>query len=264
MPAMAATPPRWDQASSALVAADGRRLPEIAQLGPELPDLATLFTFARDAELRFASLRLRLEERAWVASGETLRVHEVLLRHPGRARVTTFRPDRPTPTNHDAWLSDGETVQVYRSGHRLATARPARPTVGGIDNPDLPGASRPYVPLTALPANSLAETFVHPGGYCQNVLATGSCAVVGPGTVGGREVILVTALHPRTIEMAGDRPDHRLDVAIDRETGVLALLVESFGPTVARRVEATELTPDASIPASAFAVAVAGDAASIF
>jgi len=40
--------------------------------------------------------------------------------------------------------------------------------------------------------------------------------------------------------------------------------VESFGGTVTRRVEATELAPDASIPESAFAVAVPGDASSIY
>jgi hypothetical protein len=264
MPAMASTPDRWHNASIALVAPDGRRVPEIVQLGPDAPDLATLFAFARDAELRFATLRLRLEERAWIAGGETLRVHEVLLRHPGTARVTVVRPDRAATTNHDIWLSDGETVRAYRGWHRLETRRPARERPVGLSADDLPGTSRPYQPLTALPANSLSDTFVHPGGYCQNVLATGACAVAGSGTVAGREAIFVTCDHPRTIEMAGDRPDHRLQVAFDRETGLLALLVESFGGAVTRRVEATELTPDAAIPESAFAVAVPEDARSIY
>ncbi len=264
MPAMATTPVPWDQASAAPVGADGRRAPEIVQLGPGLPDLATLFAFARDAELRFATLRLRIEERVAIAGGETLRVHEVLLRHPGRARVTTIRPDLPAPTNHDIWLGDGETVRMYQSGHRLATSRPVRAAPAGIDGRDLPGPSRPYVPLTALPANSLVDTFIHPGGYCQNVLATGACSVAGAGIVGGREAILVTTDHPRTVEMAGDRPDHRIEIAVDRETGVLMLLVELFGGTVTRRAEATELTPDAVIPDSAFSVAVPGDASMIY
>ncbi len=261
---MASTPAPWDRASTAPVAADGRRVPEIAQLGPDLPDLATLFTFARDAELRFATLRLRLEERVGMAGGETLRVHEALLRHPGRARVTTLRPDLAATTNHDIWLSDGEMVRVYRSGHRLGTFRPVRRAVVGIGDPDLPGTARPYVPLTALPANTLPETFVHPGGYCQNVLATGTCAVAGTGTVAGREVLFVTVDHPRTVELAGDRPDHRIRVAFDRETGVLALLVESFGDVVTRRVDATELTPDAAIPDSAFSMAIPADASMIY
>jgi hypothetical protein len=264
MPAMASTPARWDRASTKPVAADGRRVPEIAQLGPGVPDLATLFAFARDAELRFGTLRLRLEERAGIAAGETLRVHELLLRHVGRARVTTIRPDRPAPTNHDVWLSDGEMVRIYRSWHRLATFRPARRTVVGIDDRGLPGTSRPYTPLTALPANTLPETFVHPGGYCQNVLETGVCAVGGTGIVAGREAIFVSADHPRTVELAGDRPDHRIEIAIDRETGVMLLLVERFGDVVTRHVEATELAPDAAIPDSAFSVAIPEDASLIY
>ncbi len=247
---MASTPAPWDRAALTPVAADGRRVPEIVQLGPGAPDLATLFAFARDAELRVATLRLRLEERACISGGETLRVHEVLVRHPGGARVTVVRPDRPATTNHETWLSDGETIRVYRGWHRLATERPVR--------------GRPVAPLTALPANSLADAFVHPGGYCQNVLATGATGVTGTGIVAGREAISVTSDHPRMIELAGDRPDHQLDVAFDRETGLLLLLVESFGGTVTRRVEATELTPDAAIPDSAFAVAVPEDASSIY
>jgi hypothetical protein len=264
MPAMASTPSRWDSASTAPVGLDGRRVPAIVQLPPGTPDLATLFSFARDAELRFATLRLRLEEHVGIARGETLRVHEVLVRHPGRARVTTIRPDRPSPTNHDIWLGDGETVRIYRSGHRLATTRPARSTPAGLGDRDLPGTARPYVPVTALPANSLPDTFVHPGGYCQNVLATGACAVTGTGLVAGREAIFVTTDHPRTVEMAGDRPDHRIEIAIDRETGVLLLLVESFGDVVTRRVEAVELSPDAAIPDAAFSVAVPADASMIY
>jgi hypothetical protein len=264
MPAMASTPSRWDHASTAPVAADGRRVPEIAQLAAGVPDLATSFAFARDAELRFARLRLRLEERVGIARGETLRIHEVLIRHPGRARVTTIRPDRPSPTNHDIWLGDGETVRIYRSGHRLATTRPARPAPVGLGHRDLPGTARPYVPITALPANSLPETFVHPGGYCQNVLATGACRVSGTGLVAEREAIFVTTDHPRTVEMAGDRPDHRIEIAIDRETGVLLLLIESFGEVVTRHVEAVELSPDAAIPDAAFSVAIPSDASMIY
>jgi hypothetical protein len=263
MPAMASTPARWDLASTAPVV-DGRRATEIPQLGPGVPDLATLFTFLRDAELRWQQLRLRLEERAWIAGGETLRVHEILVRHPGLARVTVRRPDLPAPVNHDVWLSDGTTIRTYRAGHRLATVRPARARAVGIDGRDLPGTSRPYLPLTALPPNSLADTFVHPAGYAQNVLATGSCTVTATGEVGGREVVHVRSDHPRTIEMAGDRPDHRLEVAIDRETGLLALLVESFGEAVTRRVEAVEIAPDASIPDAAFSVAVPDDASLIY
>lgn len=260
---MTSTPARWDRASTAVTAAGGGRVAEVGQLAAGA-DLATLFTFMRDAELRFGSLRLRLEERVRVTTGEMLRVHEVLLRHPGRARVTTIRPDLSPRTNHDSWLSDGETVTIYRSGHRLATRRPVRRRVQGVQDRDLPGTSRPYVPLTALPANTMADLFVHPGGLAQNVLSTGACTLVGPGSMAGREVVLVRCDHPRTIELAGDRPDHRLEIAVDRETGVLASFRESFGDVVVRSVTAVELAPDAPIPDSAFAVASPPDAATIF
>jgi len=58
--------------------------------------------------------------------------------------------------------------------------------------------------VTALPMETLPDTFVHPAGFCQNVLATGICAVLGTELVTEREAILLTCDHPRTIEMAGD------------------------------------------------------------
>ncbi len=263
MPAMAATG-RWDRASLLPVAADGRRRAEIVQLAPVLPELAILFTFMRDAELRFASLRLRLEERTWTGVGEQLRVHDVLIRHPGRARVTVRRDAAGAAGTYEAWSSDGSTVRVWKSGHRLATERPARARVVGLEDPDLPGASRAYRPLTALPANSPADTFVHPAGFCQNVLATGACVITGMTTIAGREAIGLTCAAPRTIELNGDQPDHRFELAVDRETGLLVALHESFGAHVARAIVATDVSPDAPIPDSAFAISVPADAASIY
>jgi hypothetical protein len=263
MPRMS-TPARWSAAAAVTLAVDGARRPEIAQLAAGLPDVKTLFTFMRDAELRFETLRLRLEERTWVATGETVRVHELLLRHPGRARVTTIRPEAPIPTNHDVWLADGDAIRTYRAGHRLGTSRPARSRVAGLDGSDLPGTSRAYHPRTSLPANSLVDAFVHPAGLCQNVLATGACRIVGSELVAGRESIVVESLHPRTTEMAGDRPDHRLSLAIDRETGLVARLEERYGTALGRLVTATELTPDASIPDGAFALSTPADASMIY
>ncbi len=86
---------RWADAALTL-SVDGERRAEIAQLAARLPDVATLFTFMRDAELRFETLRLRLEERTWVTGGETVTIHELLLRHPGLARVTTIHPPAGT------------------------------------------------------------------------------------------------------------------------------------------------------------------------
>ena len=262
MPRMSTTS-RW-AAAALTMAIDGARRPEIAQLPAGHPDVDVLFTFMRDAELRFETLRLRLEERTLVTTGETIRIHELLLRHPGRARVTTVHPQDATPTNHDVWLSDGQTVRTYRAGHRYGTDRPSRSRVAGLDGRDLPGTSRAYHPRTNLPANSLVETFVHPAGFCQNVLATGACRIAGTELVQGREAIIVESLHPRTIEMAGDRPDHRLVLAVDRETGLIARLEERFGRVTSRLVTATEMAPDTSIPDTAFSLAIPSTAAMIY
>jgi hypothetical protein len=263
MPRMSTTAP-WAAAAALTLAANGERRPEIGQLPAGPPDVKTLFTFMRDAELRFQTLRLRLEERTWVARDETVHFHELLLQHPGRVRVTTIRPEDSTPANHDVWLSDGEMIRTYHAGHRLGTLRPSRPRVAGLDGRDLPGTSRAYHPRTSLPPNSLVEMVVHPAGYCQNVLATGACRIVGSELVAGREAVVLESLHPRTIEMAGDRPDHRLVLAVDRETGVVARLEERYGDVPSRLVTATELAPDASIPDSAFTLAIPASAAMIY
>ena len=86
---------------------------------------------------------------------------------------------------------------------------------------DLPGAAKVYEPLTALPMETLPETFVHPAGYCQNVLSTGECQVLGQEVVRGRETIGLLSRHPRTTEMEADRPDYAVRIAVDRDTGII-------------------------------------------
>jgi outer membrane lipoprotein-sorting protein len=246
------TSTRWDRA--ALVPARSAALPraEIAALpAGRPPELAELFTFMRDAELRFSTLRLRIEERAGTARGTHLVTSELLLRHPGDARVTTTEDGRGTAGNYDLWLSDGETVRTYSAQHKLGTQRPVRNSVRGLDK-DFPGRSRVYVPVTPLPMETLPDTFVHPAGYCQNVLSTGRCWVSGTETIGRRPAVLVECDHPRTIEMAADRPDFHIQIAVDRADGVILRLVETIGGVITRHAEAVEYAPDASIPASAF------------
>ena len=99
---------------------------------------------------------------------------------------------------------------------------------------------------------TLPETFVHPAGLCQNVLATGRCRVSGSGLVGGREVVLLECDHPRTTEVAADRPDYHVSIAVDRETGVILQFVESIGGSVTRHAEVVDFGPDAPLPPSAF------------
>jgi outer membrane lipoprotein-sorting protein len=241
----------WDRAALP-VPADGRRSPEVVALPAGLPTVGELFDFMRDAELRFATLRMRIEERVVAARGEDVTQMDVMLRHPGDAKVTTSRPDEIIGGRYELWISDGELVRTYASAHRLGTQRPIRNRPRGLADPDFPGTSKVYEPLTALPMETLPDTFIHPAGYCQNVLATGRCLVTGTDLLGGREIILLRCEHPRTIEMAADRPDFAIEIAVDRADGAILRLVELIGGVVTRHAEVTDFAPDASLPPSAF------------
>src|SRR5687767_8675255 len=103
----------WDRAALVPARADGqRRRAEIAVLRAGLPRVSDLFTFMRDAELRFETLRMRIEERTIGARGKHLVVMELALRHPGEARVTTSEPGLGTAGNYEIWISDGSTVRT--------------------------------------------------------------------------------------------------------------------------------------------------------
>jgi outer membrane lipoprotein-sorting protein len=254
----------WDRAASLPIPADGRPRPELAALSAGLPSVATLFTFARDAELRFETLRMRIEDRTWTANGEDLTIVDLALRHPGDARLTTTRPSLGTAASYEVWVTDGEVVRTYSAAHRLGTERPVRATVVGLDDPDLPGMATVYRPLTALSRESLADSFVHPAGYCQNVLATGRCWVSGTASVGGREAIVLECDHPRTIGIAADRPDHHLEVAFDRETGVILRLRQSIGGGLTREAVVVDLAPDATLAPATFDFTLPSDATLIY
>jgi outer membrane lipoprotein-sorting protein len=209
----------------------------------------------RDAELRFGTLRMQIQERSFTADGEHLVVSDVMLRHPDDAKVTTSVPGRGPRGDYEIWISDGDTVRTYSSSHKLGTQRPVRRTLVGVagdEGRDLPGASRVYKPLTALPMETLPETFIHPAGYCQNVLTTGECRILGLDDVSGREAIVLECDHPRTIEMAADRPDFRIRLAVDRADGVILRLEESMGRAVTRDAIVTQYLTDASLPPAAF------------
>ena len=255
----------WNEAALVPARAGARRRPELAALpGDRLPTVGELFTFARDAELRFDTLRLRIEERSATTRGEHLVSIDTLLRHPGEARVTTTEPDAGTRGNYELWLSDGTTVRTYAAAHKLGTRRPIRMAVRGLDDPDLPGTSKVYVPFTDLPMETLPETFVHPAGYCQNVLGTGRCKVTGTETLGDRQVVVLTSDHPRTIEMAADRPDFRIEVAFDRADGTLLRLIERIAGRITREATAVDYAPDAPLPPAAFDFTYPADTTMLF
>jgi len=241
----------WDRAALVPVRR-GEKRAELAALPVELPSVPELFTFMRDAERRFETLKLRIEERTYGARGRQIATVDVALRHPGHARVVTTEPGTGAAGHNEVWISDGEIVRTYASAHGLGTQRPVRNRPRGLDDPDLPGTAKVYEPVTALPMETLPDTFVHPAGYCQNVLSTGRSSVSGTAIVHGREAILVACDHPRTTEVAGDRPDFHISLAVDRDTGVILRLVESIGGGITRHAEVVELAPDSPLPSSAF------------
>ena len=242
----------WDRAAALPVPTDGRRLPEVVALPIGLPSVEELFTYMRDAELRFATLRMRIADRSRTARGDEVTNMEVSLRHPGQAKVTTSRAGQEVGGDYEIWVSDGEIVRTYAGAHKLGTQRPVRNRPRGLDDPDLPGFAQVYEPVTGLPMETLPDTFVHPGGLCQNVLSTGRCTVTGTTVVIGREAITLECEHPRSTELAGDRPDFRLHLTVDRETGVILRLIETIGDEVGRDAEVLVLDPDAPLPPSAF------------
>ncbi|HSH21814.1 MAG TPA: hypothetical protein VK992_04240 [Candidatus Caenarcaniphilales bacterium] len=235
------------------------RRPELVTLATSEPSLFELFAFMEEAELRFERLRMRIVDRRVTASGEHHETHDIWIRHPGWAKVVSTR-GVPTDRDFDVWVSDGETVRTYDARAELATTRRRlAPPVGATD-PELPAFARVYLPVTPLPAETLAETFVHPRGLCRNVLASGITRIVGTaGLAGGREAIVLRSDHPRTSHVLTDRPDHWLEVGVDRQTGLVLLLAEHIGGRITRHAEAAWVAIDEPIGDEAFTLHVADD-----
>ncbi len=230
----------------------GVRRAELVALPAGIPTVQELFTFARDAEGRFETLLMRIEERTFATRGEQLVTMDVAIRHPGHARVVTTEPARRAAGHHELWISDGEVIRTYSAAHKLGTSRPVRNRPRGLDPWEYPGRATVYEPITPLPMETLAELFVHPAGYCQNVLATGDCWISGTDRIAGREAIIVECLHPRAVEHVVDRPDYSVQVAFDRLDGIVTRLVEAVGSEVTRIAEVVHLDPDANLPPTTF------------
>ena len=235
------------------------RAPEYPVLPDETPELRELFDFMAEAELRFESLRMRIVDRQNTTHGEETVTHDVWLRHPGLAKIVSTR-GASTEGDYDVWVSDGESVRTFNAMSKLATRRrPALPPAGALD-PDLPAWARVYLPQTALQPETVADTFVHPHGFCRNVLATGVVTRRGTAALaGGREAILLRCDHPRTSHVLLDRPDHWLEVAVDVQTGMLLLLAEHVGDRTTRHAQAVNVSLDETIPDSAFTIHTSAD-----
>ncbi|MEO8208732.1 MAG: hypothetical protein ABI598_06825 [Chloroflexota bacterium] len=240
----------WDRAALVPAGAD-RRVPAIVALSADLPTVPELFEFMRDAELRFQTLRMRLDERTFATRGEEAVSMDVAVQHPGHARVITTAADGSTSGNFELWVSDGDVIRTYSGRHQLGTERPVRNRPRGLGS-DLPGSSRVYEPVTPLPLETLPELFVHPAGYCQNVLSTGRVWISGTDVVAGREAIVVECSHPRTVERVADRPDFHIQIAVDRADGIITRLTESMAGQITREAVVTSLEADAALPPGVF------------
>jgi hypothetical protein len=233
-------------------------------LANDTPGIEELFSFAREAELRVQTLRMTIEERLVTARGAETVSHEVQLKHPGQARVTTRRATEAMSRDYEVWLSDGETVTTYKAAHKVASTRRLPDRVTGSDGPDVPPFARGYEPLTRLPAGSLADSFIHPHGLFRNVLLSGPLAVVGVQPVAGREAVVVRTQHPRSAKVLVDRPDRSVEVGIARDSGFVVLLTERISEDVTRHAEVTTLELDPTLFDSTFELKLPADARKVY
>lgn len=234
------------------------RAPEEPTLPTSDPGLGELFRFMAEAELRVETLRMRIVDKRVTTHGDEVETYEVWLRHPGVAKVISTRGE-PLERDYDVWVSDGHEVHTFDAKGNTSTKRrlPVRPV--GVDDPELPKFAQIYDPVTRLPAETLADTFIHPNGFCRNVLATGPVTRRGTQLVAGREAILLRCDHPRTSHVLTDRPDHWLEVAIDVQTGLVLLLAEHVGDQITRHAEVVSIGIDEPIPADAFKLHISSD-----
>jgi hypothetical protein len=239
------------------------RAPEYPTLPETTPALEELFAFMAEAELRFDSLRMRIVDHQITTHGDEMVTHDIWLRHTGASKVVTTRGNS-SDGDYDVWASDGEHIRTFNALGRYATERRSRRAPVGVDDPDLPRRSRVYAPQTALPAETVADTFVHPNGFCRNVLSTGVVYRRGTASIAGREAILLRCDHPRSSHLLLDRPDHWLEVGIDAQTGVMLLLAEHVGDRITRHAEATSVRLDESIPDSAFTIHTSAETRTIY
>ncbi|CAN5477260.1 hypothetical protein BH20CHL6_BH20CHL6_01560 [soil metagenome] len=237
----------------------------VARLGPDAPGIDELCSFMRDAELRFDRLRLRILDRTHTALGERTETVELWLRHPGAAKVISRRGTGQLSQDFDIWISDGDLVRTYHAGDNVASVRPMRQRLAGVDSPDLPAFAKVYAPRTSLPRESIVDAFVHPNGYARNVLSTGPVTLVGATElVGDREAFLLRVDHPRISHVLTDRPDRWIEVAVDRTTGLMLLLIEHIGDRVSRHAEVVDLEVDGPIPAETFTLHLPDDVKMIY
>ena len=141
----------------------------------------------RDAELRFATLRMRIEERSRTARGDDARPRwRSCFATRATRKVTTSRAGEGATgrlRGLDLRRRARPDVRARRTGS--GTQRPIRNRPRGLGR-SATSRARPGSTSRSPRCRSetLPDTFVHPAGFCQNVLATGRCPVTGTDVVG--------------------------------------------------------------------------------
>ena len=218
----------WDRAAVPAREGDGRRLPEIAALGERAPDGRGTVRFMRDAELRFETLRLRVEERAQTARGEDL-VPWKRSPAPGRRQGHDDPVDRlgRDKAEYEIWISDGEssgptrapTVSVpsvpFATARAASTIRTSRARRRSTSRSPRCRWRRCPTHSSTRPAS--ARTCSRPGGAWSR----------GSAIVAGREAVPSSAT-----TRASPLPDRPISTSRSRSTatrGSILRLVESIG-----------------------------------
>ena len=136
----------------------------------------------RDAERRFETLKMRIEERTYGARGEQLVTMDIAVRHPGHARVVTTEPSARRSRQPRA-LDLRRRGRPHLLGGPPAWARagPSGTGVRGLDPRTTP-ARRPSTSRSrSLPMETLAELFVHPAGLLPERAGDGRLLDLGHG-----------------------------------------------------------------------------------
>lgn len=232
----------------------------VVALERDAPAASELFAFMAEAERRFETLRMRIVDRTQTARGERIENVDVAMQHPGRARIVRRRGTEELSRDYDLWVTDGEVVTAYDALADTASVRRVTAPVVGATDPSLPSFARVSPPITRLPADTLAEAFIHPRGFCRNVLSTGPLSFLDTRTLAGdREALILRVDHPRTSHLLTDRPDRSLEIGVDRMTGLILLLEERIGPRVTRRADVSHLELDPVLPEDTFRVHLSAD-----
>ena len=179
---------------------------------------------------------------AWTARGEERHDDGRRPPSPGDAKVTTTQPGPAARAEYEIWISTARSSGPTASAHRSARSGRSGNRPRGLGDPDFPGTAKVYEPVTALPTETLPETFVHPGrATARTSWRPDACRSTGTDDVAGREAILVDCDHPRTIELPGDRPDFRIRSRSTARRASSSASIETIGGIVTRDAEVTEL-----------------------